>query len=122
MPPRILVVDDEPMARALIVRVLTEEGCQVVGVANGQAALVAGRTAQEGFDLIVTNSWTAGLSGSEIISRLQQDFPSTPILHIDDLPCADRASDAFVSPRDSVTFRPFSLRALKQAARQLLGD
>jgi PleD family two-component response regulator len=44
---RILVVDDEPMVRALISRVLTDDGFEVV----------------------------AGLSGPELIARVRQDFP-----------------------------------------------
>jgi CheY-like chemotaxis protein len=61
MAPRILVVDDEPMVRALIVRVLSDAGYEVVAVANGQAALDAARAAEI------------------------EDFPSLPILHIDDI-------------------------------------
>ena len=41
MASRILVVDDEPMVPALIVRMLSNAGYEVVAVANGQAALDA---------------------------------------------------------------------------------
>jgi CheY-like chemotaxis protein len=46
MPARILVVDDEPMVRALIARALTDAGYEVVAVANGRAALEAARGAE----------------------------------------------------------------------------
>ena len=48
MAARILVVDDEPMVRALIARVLTDAGYEVVAVANGRAALDAARGAEVG--------------------------------------------------------------------------
>jgi CheY-like chemotaxis protein len=118
MPPRILVVDDEPIARTLIARVLTEEGYQVVAVANGLAAIVAGRTAEVGFDLVVTNTWLATMSASECVSRLQYDFPLVPILHIDDLPSDNESSDTLAAPLAG--FKPFSVEALKSAVRQLL--
>jgi CheY-like chemotaxis protein len=63
MQPRILVVNDEPIVRALIDRVLTDEGYEVVSVADGKAAVEAVRGADLPFDLVVTN-----------------------ILHVDDLP------------------------------------
>ena len=85
MPPRILVVDDEPMVRALIARALTDEGYEVVAVANGQAALDAARGAEAPFDMIVTNNYMPGLSGAELIERVRADFPNLPILHVDDI-------------------------------------
>ena len=69
MQPRILVVNDEPMVRALINRVLTDEGYEVVSVADGQAAIEAVRGAEVPFDLVVTN-----------------------ILHVDDLPAGGRST------------------------------
>jgi CheY-like chemotaxis protein len=60
---RILVVNDKPMVRARIARVLTEAGYEVVSVADGRAAMDAARTAEVPFDLVTTS-----------------------ILHVDDLP------------------------------------
>src|SRR5688572_22765683 len=85
MAQRILVVDDEPMVRALIARALTDEGYEVVAVADGHAALDAARAAEVEFDLIVTNNYMPGLSGPELIARVRQDFPNLPILHINDI-------------------------------------
>jgi CheY-like chemotaxis protein len=75
MQPRILVVNDEPMVRALINRVLADEGYEVVSVADGQAALDAVRGAEVPFDLVVTN-----------------------ILHVDDLPSSGRSRGGPILP------------------------
>ena len=85
MARRILVVDDEPMVRALIARALGDAGYEVVAVANGQAALDAARGAEAPFDLIVTNNYMPGLSGAELVAKVRQDFPQLPILHVDDV-------------------------------------
>ena len=66
---RILVVNDEPIVRALINRVLTDAGYEVVSVVDGRAALDAVRGAEVPFDLVVTN-----------------------ILHVDDLPAGGRST------------------------------
>jgi CheY-like chemotaxis protein len=120
MPSRILVVDDEPMVRALIVRALTDEGYEVVAVANGRAALDAARGAQAGFDLIVTNNYMPGLTGPELIARVRQDFPDLPILHIDDLVRRSRMGQV---PADVPTiYKPFSIATLTDSVRKLLSQ
>jgi CheY-like chemotaxis protein len=117
LAPRILVVDDEPMVCALVSRALTDDGYQVTATHDGRAALEMARTAEPEFDLIVTNTWMPGLSGSELIERLRQDFPEVPILHLDDLTRPKSGE-----PREDVTtlYKPFSVDALRQAVRQLL--
>jgi uncharacterized protein YbjT (DUF2867 family) len=95
MASRILVVDDEPMVRALIARVLTDEGYEVVAVANGQAALDAARGAGVGF------------------AQVRKDFPDIPILHVDDITRRGRIPPL---PSDIPTiYKPFSIAALKAA-------
>jgi hypothetical protein len=115
---RILVVDDEPMVRALIARALSDEGHEVVTVANGRAALEVARAAKGRFDLIVTNNYMPGLTGPELIERVRQDFPALPILHIDDI-SHRRAADTL--PDDVPTvYKPFSVATLREAVRKLL--
>jgi two-component system, cell cycle sensor histidine kinase and response regulator CckA len=118
MASRILVVDDEPMVRALIARVLSDEGYEVVAVANGRAALEASRGAQAPFDLIITNNYMPGLSGAELISRVREDFPTLPILHVDDITRRGRIPPL---PSDIPTiYKPFSIADLRGAVRDLL--
>jgi CheY-like chemotaxis protein len=118
MPSRILVVDDEPMVRALIARALTDEGYEVVAVANGKAALDAAQGAQAEFDLIITNNYMPGLNGAELIARVREDFPILPILHIDDITRRGRIPPL---PADIPTiYKPFSIAALRTAVAELL--
>jgi DNA-binding response OmpR family regulator len=115
---RILIVDDEPMVRALIARALGDAGYEVVAVANGQAALEAARGAQAGFDLIITNNYMPGLSGAELIARVREDFPRLPILHVDDITRRERIRPL---PSDIPTiYKPFSIGALRAAVKELL--
>ncbi|HEX5963107.1 MAG TPA: response regulator [Gemmatimonadales bacterium] len=118
MAPRILVVDDEPMVRALITRALTDAGYEVVAVANGRAALDAARGAEVGFDLIVTNNYMPGLNGPELIARVREDFPSLPILHIDDI--SRRRAEQSLPDDVPTVYKPFSVATLREAVRKLL--
>lgn len=118
MAPRILVVDDEPMVRALIARVLSDEGYEVVSVANGRAALEVARATDGAFDLIVTNNYMPGLNGAELVARVREDFPTLPILHIDDI---TRRKSAREVPDDVPTvYKPFRVATLREAVRKLL--
>ncbi len=120
MTARILVVDDEPMVRALIARALTDEGYEVVAVANGRAALDAARGAEVTFNLIITNNYMPGLTGAELVARVRQDFPDLPILHVDDI---GRRGRLGLLPDDIPTiYKPFSIAGLTQAVRNLLSS
>jgi CheY-like chemotaxis protein len=118
MVPRILVVDDEPMVRALIARALGDEGYEVVAVANGRAALDAARGAEVEFDLIVTNNYMPGLNGAELIARVRQDFPALPVLHIDDI--SRKRVDKGLPEDIPTVYKPFSIATLRDAVRKLL--
>jgi CheY-like chemotaxis protein len=120
MAPRILVVDDEPMVRALLARVLSDAGDEVVAGANGQAALDAARGAEVGFNLVVTNNYMPGLNGAELIARVRQDFPSLPILHIDDI--SRKRIDKGVPDDVPTVYKPFSSAALREAVKRLLSE
>ena len=71
-----------------------------------------------GFNLIVTNNYMPGLNGAELIDRVRQDFPSLPILHIDDI---SRQRMEQELPDDVPTvYKPFSIATLTEAVHHLL--
>jgi DNA-binding response OmpR family regulator len=113
---RILLVDDEPAVLALLTRALREEGYEVVAVADGQAGLNAAKTADQPYDLVVTNSYMPHMSGDELIVHLKQLFPGLPILHLDDV---SRDLSASTIPVPTL-YKPFSMESLVGEVRRLL--
>jgi DNA-binding NtrC family response regulator len=81
---RILVVDDEPAVRALVVRILAEAGYQVTAVADGWDGVIAA-SATPSYDVIVTNSFMAHLTGDQLVGYLRRLYPEQPIVHLDNL-------------------------------------
>jgi len=71
---KILVVDDEPVVREFISKVLTEEGHQVEAVDNAQDALemVKSKT----YRIILLDIKMPGMSGIELYKRFQKIAPS----------------------------------------------
>lgn len=70
----VLVVDDDPNARELIVRHLTREGFQVVTAAHGEEALGRARTLRP--DIITLDVLMNGITGWDVLRKLQDD-PAT---------------------------------------------
>jgi CheY-like chemotaxis protein len=112
---RVLVVDDEPTVRAMVVRALEQDGYDVVALADGMDALDA--ATHQMFDLVVTNDCMPRMSGDELTVHLKQQCPNLPILHISGKP-HDAADDMGEHHLD----KPFGPDALQQAVRALLSN
>ena len=81
---RILVVDDEPTVRQLVVRILTEAGYAVTAVADGWDGVTAAAAGLP-YDLVITYSFLPYLTGDQLVGYLRRLYPKQPILHLDDL-------------------------------------
>jgi signal transduction histidine kinase/CheY-like chemotaxis protein len=75
---RLLVVDDDPLVRAVIVRPLEEAGHNVDAVSDGQTALAA--ISQRRFDLVITDYAMPGMDGAELIRRAREVRPDSRFL------------------------------------------
>jgi twitching motility two-component system response regulator PilG len=78
--PVVLVVDDSPTVRAIVVRILQHQQLQVVTAADGLSALAA--VADTHPDLILLDIMLPRMDGYEICHMLRQhrEFHETPIL------------------------------------------
>ena len=117
-PPRILVVDDEPAVRELIMRALQGAGYEVVAVRDGEAGLDAAKSAGLPYDLVLTNSYMPTMSGEQLIGHLRQLFPHLPILHLDDLsqPIGPNAEKV------PTLYKPFSITVLLEAVALAIAE
>lgn len=81
-PPRILVLDDEPMIRHFVARSLEEAGYEVVVLSPPLGALEL--LADAHFDLVITNSIMPAVSGAQLVAQIRGNFPDVPVIHMDD--------------------------------------
>lgn len=72
MPPRILVVDDDPAVREYASTTLQDAGFQVCDVASGEQALDEMR--RERYDVVVLDKAMPGMDGDEV-ARVLRDEP-----------------------------------------------
>jgi DNA-binding response OmpR family regulator len=102
---RILVVDDEPSIREVLMRYLEREGYRVEVAADGPGALRA--TAQVSPDLIVLDLMLPGLGGLEVCQQLRMQS-MVPIIM---LTARDEEADkvrGFTTGADDYITKPFS--------------
>lgn len=79
---KILYVEDDPASVALVRRVLESEGCQVVSVSDGLAAIEVAK--HEMPDMILMDINISGLDGYEVTTRLRsiQQMQEVPIVAV----------------------------------------
>jgi CheY-like chemotaxis protein len=79
-PRRILVVDDEPAARVLAKRVLSEAGFEVTTVQSGFECLERFRKQPNGFNLVLLDLSMPFMDGEETFRRLREINPNVVVL------------------------------------------
>jgi two-component system OmpR family response regulator len=103
---RVLVVEDDPRMRELLLQGLEEEGHAVASAVDGDEGLEMARA--HSFDLIVLDLMLPKLDGVEIARRLRRDRRQTPILM---LTARDQTPDIVLgldSGADDYLTKPFS--------------
>jgi len=71
----VLIVDDEPAIRNILVRIISGKGHQAHTVSNGKAAL--NELAQNAYDLLIVDLKMFGLSGRKLYETLNEKSPDT---------------------------------------------
>ena len=80
MPPRILLVDDEPSIRRLVTRILSTSGFEVVEAACGRDAIKLFEADPDPIDAVVTDLRMPDGDGLHVIDTLRGQRPALPIL------------------------------------------
>ena len=77
----VLIVEDEPLVRNMVVRILFEQGYRVLEAANGEEALrVVNTHAGETIHLLLTDLVMPQMGGKELAQRLKSLRPKTKVL------------------------------------------
>lgn len=115
-PPRVLVVDDEPMVREVVARYLDDAGFAVTAVGDGDAALAA---VPADHDLVVLDVMLPGLDGLSVLRRIRAASAVPVILLTARSHEVDRI-DGLETGADDYVVKPFSPRELVARVRSVL--
>jgi two-component system OmpR family response regulator len=114
---RVLVVEDEPDARGLLVTILEKDGYRVRAEADGPAALDAAKTFRP--DLALVDSGLPGINGAEVARRLRT-AGNLPIIFVTGAHGAADIHGAFRLGADDYIVKPFDPVELSWRVRAVL--
>ncbi|HEV3471816.1 MAG TPA: response regulator transcription factor [Actinomycetota bacterium] len=118
MPPRVLIVDDEPPVREALERALKLEGYRVDLASDGSQAL---RALTEGSpDAIVLDILMPPPDGLEVCRRLRSTGDRTPILMVTARDAVTDRIEGLDAGADDYLVKPFALEELLARLRALL--
>ena len=121
--PRILIIDDEPLVRAVLRRILERHGHTVTEAADGRAGLALWRYTPG--DLVLTDLFMPGTDGIEVIVQLTRDWPQAKIIAMTGGAktgdyMSTVASAALVLGAQHLLMKPFTIRTLLAAISSVL--
>jgi two-component system phosphate regulon response regulator PhoB len=117
--PRILVADDEPTLRALVVVTLgSAYACDEAD--SGDAALA--RLRETNYDLVVLDLMMPGRSGFDVLQEMRADerLRDVPVVVMSAWQSAEDTEGALAAGADSFVSKPFQPEELLDAVRELV--
>lgn len=116
--PRILIVDDEPIVRAVLSRRLNREGSRCLEAFDVPSALALLKSMQ--FELVLTDIRMPGKSGVELLTDIKQKWPKTWVIMETGTFDLDTAINCMkIGAADYIT-KPFELNSFVQSVRRTL--
>jgi ATP-dependent Lon protease len=115
---RVLVVDDEEMARANIQHVLAKLGHAVDTAVNGIDALL--KMDADEYDLVITDLKMEKMSGAELLDSIKQRAPYTDIIMVTGYATVDSAVDALTKGAAYYLSKPFKIDELRSTVNRVL--
>jgi len=113
---RILLVEDEQVARETLRRLFEQDSHTVIEANNGAEALTLFRTGK--FDLVIVDLKLPFIKGNELAVRIKQVAPKQPILMVTAF-AQQRSAD---NPVDMIVNKPFSAGRLREMVTRLISS
>ena len=117
-PFTILVIDDEQVMRDACNQILAREGCRVTSAASGAEGL---EKIQRGrFDVIILDLKMPGLSGMEVLARIEEKAPEIPVIVITGYATIESAVEAMKIGAYDFIPKPFTPNVLRTIVSRAL--
>jgi len=119
-PPRILVVDDDPVVAKSIDRVLTAKGFAVINAQSGEDALK--KLKNETYDVVFTDIKMPGISGIEVAERIKASQPWLPVVIVTGFGSKENQSRAEAAGVSGFLNKPLSPEMIERSASKALEE
>lgn len=120
-PPRVLLVEDDPVAAALVRHRLARDGFVVDWLTDGEAGWDAVRRGR--YDLVLTDVKVPGMDGFELLGRIRESeaLRALPVILLTSLGREEEVLRGFRLGADDYILKPFSPAELTARVRRILG-
>lgn len=115
---RILIADDEPIARENLQYVLRKDGYETLSVENGAAAIRELETKQ--FDLVMTDLRMHPVDGIQVLLRTKDLYPDTEVIVITGYATVRSAVEAMQKGAFHYIAKPYKIDDVRNLVRQAL--
>jgi PAS domain S-box-containing protein len=115
----VLVIEDEPVVRAVVVEMLAEQGYRTLDAVDGPSGLKILRSNAR-IDLLVTDVGLPGMNGRQVADQARETRPDLKILFITGYAESVAISDGFLQPGMEMITKPFDLDHLAQRIRAMI--
>ena len=116
----ILLVEDEPAVRKMVVTMLQQLGYRVAQAANGAEALDVIGTSVVPMDLLVTDVVMPGMNGRELVERVWQRWPQMKVLFMSGYTADVMLRHGLTEEAVNVLAKPFTRLELARKIREAL--
>ena len=115
----ILVVDDDDVIRDTLCELLSQEhSCQTADTAENALAQLEARS----FDVVLTDISMPGLNGMELLRRVLELHPGTPVIMISGLTDQEQAQSLINQGAFDYLLKPFRLEVVEESVRRALAS
>jgi DNA-binding NtrC family response regulator len=114
--PRLLVVDDEPIALRNLERALEKDGYEIATAASGQIALRLLR--EQPFDVVLTDLRMEKVDGMQVLRRAKELAPDAEVILITGYAAVDTAIEAMKHGAYHYVPKPFKLEEVRRIVRE----
>jgi CheY-like chemotaxis protein len=115
----ILVVDDDPALRTLFQALLENYGYTSETAGNGGEAET--KLARGHYDTVLLDYMMPGPNGMTVLHRIQQHYPSLPVVMITGESRSQVASQALAAGARACLYKPFDCKDFEEVLRSTVG-
>jgi len=117
----VLVVEDEPSVRNLVIDVLHERGYATLEASDGQTGLQI-LEGQSSIDLLISDVGLPGLNGRQLADAARARRPDLPILFMTGYAENAAIAGGFLDPGMEMITKPFAVDALVMRVARILKE
>jgi CheY-like chemotaxis protein len=115
----VLVIEDEPVVRGVILEMLAEQGYRTREAVDGPSGLKILRSSER-IDLLVTDVGLPGMNGRQVADQARETRPDLKILFITGYAESVAIAGGFLQPGMEMITKPFDLDHLARRIRAMI--